>query len=108
MSSAAATVVPGPNHPDLFDGETPMTYRLDDLIPYRLEIVPAGMGHIGGAVMVLAATCAREAHQLALADYAQATGLNTVSLDLIGIELLHRPATSQEKRDYLDRQESAS
>lgn len=106
--SSLQPLIPGPAHPDLFDGETPMTYRLDDLIPYRLEIVPAGMGHISCAVMVLAATCAREAHQLALADYAQATGLSVENLDLVGIELLHRPATTQEKRAYLDRQESAS
>lgn len=98
-------VIPGPHHPDLFDGETPITCRVEDLLAYRLEIVPAGMGHVGGAVLELAAINARQAHQLAAADYAKATGMSPDNLDLVGIELLDRPATSAEKRAFLARQE---
>ncbi|ACL72746.1 hypothetical protein Tgr7_1663 [Thioalkalivibrio sulfidiphilus HL-EbGr7] len=97
-------VVPGPRHPDLLGGETPMTCRVDALMAYRLEVVPAGMGRVGGAVMMLAAFNARQAHQLAVDDYAAATGMHPDNLELIGIELLDRPATAAEKRAYLARQ----
>ncbi|MCE8004258.1 hypothetical protein [Billgrantia ethanolica] len=96
-------LVPGPEHPDMLDGETPMACHIGGLMAYRLEIVPAGMVHVGGAVLVLAAFNARQAHQLAAADYAKATGLSPDNLDLVGIELLDRPATEQEKRAYLAR-----
>lgn len=54
-------VVPGPRHPDLLGGETPMTCRIDALMAYRLEVVPAGMGRVGGAVMMLALTALKRA-----------------------------------------------
>ncbi|WIX31216.1 hypothetical protein QO259_10250 [Salinicola sp. JS01] len=100
--SAQALLVPGPSHPDMFDGETPVMATLDDLNVYRIEVAPAGCEAAGG-VLELAAINAFQAQQIGMDDFAHATQEPIANLTVLSIVVLDRPVTATEKRAYAAR-----
>ena len=96
-------MMPGPLHPDLFGGVSPITISAGDLRMYRVEIAPTGLPT--GLVLEVAAVNARQAHQFALAEYVRRTGVAEERLTLVNIDLLDTPPGPDDKRAYLARLE---
>ncbi|SFT74268.1 hypothetical protein [Halomonas saccharevitans] len=96
----APTVIPGPHHPDLFDGETPQQCSPDDLAAYRVGVAPAGHREVR-VVLELAAFTAPQACRRAEAIVLgrEPSG----ELETVSLERLERPVTADEKRAYLAR-----
>jgi len=95
--------IPGPLHPDLFGGVSPITVSAGDLRMYRVEIAPEGL-EAAWLVLEVAAVNARQAHQFAAADYVHRTGTRE-PLALVAIDLLDAPPGPADKRAYLARLE---
>lgn len=99
------TVIPGPTHPDLFDGETPQLCSPDDLVAYRVGVAPAGHGQ-ALVVLELAAFTASQACRRA---EAVVLGRDPAGeLETVSLERLERPVTTHEKRAYLARHGGAA
>lgn len=97
-------VIPGPLHPDLFGGLSPIKVSVGDLRMYRVEIAPAGQ-ELSWLTLDVAAVNARQAHQFALAECASRTGAAEERLTLVNIDLLAAPPGPDDKRAYLARLE---
>lgn len=100
--SATAALVPGPLHPDLFGGVSPIQVSAGDLRMYRVEIAPEGL-EAAWLTLEVAAVNARQAHQFAAADYARRTGTAEHRLTLLAIDHLDAPPGPDDKRAYLAR-----
>lgn len=101
----APLVIPGPLHPDLFDGATPVMVPLDKpLRAYEVEVAYAVTERESRTVMV-AAHNEEEAARSAV-ERVEATACDTDhDHDAESIRALARPVTAAEARAYLARQQ---
>lgn len=106
--SDAAMLVPGPNHPDLFDGESPVMLALDKPIKaFEVRVSYAVTEHESRTVMV-AARNAEEAARIAVDRVESRGDDNDHDHDAEDVRALSRPATAAELRAWLAREETQS
>lgn len=102
--TTAQMCIPGPNHPDLFDGETPMMLPLDKpLAAYQVRVTYTVTERESATVMV-AARNAKEAARIAIDRVEGRADDNERDHDIEEVERLDRPATAAEKRAWLARE----
>lgn len=102
--SSETVKIPGPLHPDLFGGVSPIKVSVGDLRMYRVLIAPVGQ-ELSWLALEVAAVNARQAHQFAVAEYVSRTGAAEERLALVEIDLLDAPPGPADKRAYLARLE---
>lgn len=99
----SAVYIPGPRHPDLFDGETPISVPTTGLHIYRVQVAPVGE-ESAARTQELAAINALQACAFALSDYVHArhdTGITMV--DVLSAQRLDDAVTRLDRRIYLTR-----
>lgn len=104
--SASAMLVPGPNHPDLFDGESPVMLPLEKPVKAFQVRVTYAVTERESATVMVAARNAEEAQRIAIGRVEGRADDNEHDHDVEDVEALTRPATASELRAWLARQET--